>query len=273
MSFVHLPSADDQDLPSQKGRPTTCKYCGHEFHKKDLIKWETEKHPCPSCRKIWCDKPETERMLMILQDDYLKYRDKDKNPIKAQKVLTEITKIFYSYTASIIKINFSNMIQEPGNLERYTQWAVSKLIEEYLKRPDFKVNGSFKGMLFPKIQEAIWGKQEHACAEDSLDYEYDDGHVVVYEDDKKSYMESLQERHSKEQLVNSLCELIFGVSEYCTEEENWIRLLNFRNYIIGGEKYTDKFFELYEDKTGKLKFLETLDIVKQELHKSDMENH
>lgn len=258
---------------SAKGRPTLCRYCGHQFHKKDLVKWESENHPCPSCGEIWCDKPETERMLMILQDEYLTKRDIEKNTRLADKALKEMVLLMYSYTPSLIKKSFSNMIQEPGKLEQYTEWAVSKLTEEYLRRPDFKVQGSFKGMLFPKIQEAIWGKQEYACAQESLDFEFDDGHVVSYGDDKKSLMESLHERHSREQLVTNLCNLIFGVSDYCTQEENYVRLLMFRNYIIGGEKWTDKFFEQYPEKLGKFKFLQTLDIVKQELKKMDMENH
>lgn len=271
MKDKYIPE-ENKELPCV-GRPTLCKYCGHQFHKINLFTWEKYNHTCPSCGEIWCDKPETERMLMIIQDEYLHKRDIDKNIRLADKALKELVLLLYSYCPSIIKKSFSNMIQEPGKLEEYTEWAVSKLTEEYLKRPDFKVQGSFKGMLFPKIQEAIWGKQEHACAQESLDFEFDDGHTISYGDEKKTIMDYMRERHSKEQLVSNLCDLIFGVSEYCTQEEDYIRLLMVRNYIIGGEKFTDKFFAQYQNKTGKLKFLQTLDIVKEELRKMDLENH
>lgn len=250
---------------NNKGRPNTCKYCGHQYHVQNRAQWEEEKHPCPECGEIWSDKPETERMLMILQDEFFA-----KN--RSQKVLSQMVEIMYSYCASIIKKNFSNMIQEPGKLENYVQWAVSRLTEEYLKRPDFKVNGSFKGMLFPKIQEAIWGKQEHAAADETIDFEFDDGHKVSYSDDKKSVVESIQDYHSKEQLVNNICDLIFGISEYCTEEEDYIRMINVRNYILGGEQYTDKFFSLY-GRVGKEKFLDTLNILKQELERLEKEHN
>lgn len=265
--------SDIKEEQSHKGRPTECKYCGHMFHKTDLTLWEKDKHSCPSCGEIWCDKPETERMLMIIQDEYLYQKNIVKNPVKAEKALTEMIKILYSYVQSVIKKNFSNKIQESGKLEDYTEWAVSKTIEEYLARPDFKIWGSFKGIFFRKIQEAIFGKQEHACAEESLDFEFDDGHIVSYGDSKPSLMDSLRDRHEREQLVNTVCNLIYGVSEYCTQEEYYIALLNFRNYIIGGEKYTDRFFDQYEDKTGKMMFLDICEIVKEELRKLDRENH
>jgi len=250
-----------------KGRPTTCRYCDHQFHITNRVAWEENKHPCPSCGEIWSDKPETERMLMILQDEYFKKR--------SDKVMKQMIILLTSYCGSIIKKGFSNKIQEPGKLDYYTHMAVSSLIEGYLdpNKPDFRVEGSFKGMLFPRIQAAIWGKQEHACADETLDFEFDDGHVVSYSDDKKSISDSIQEMHSREQLVNKMCELIFGVSEYCTQEEDYIRLLNFRNYIIGGEKFTDKFFSLQADKTGKLKFLQTLEITRDELLRLEKEHN
>jgi hypothetical protein len=252
-------------MEDNRGRPTTCKYCKHQFHVQDRIKWEKEKHPCPLCSEIWSDKPETERMLMILQDEYFKKR--------SEKILNEMIKILQSYCSSIIKKFFSNKIQEPGKLEYYTHTAVASMVEHYLKNMDFKVEGSFKGMLFPRIQAAIWGKQEYACAQESLDFEFDDGHSVSHADTKKSVMDSLQDRHSKEQLVKKLCEIIFGIGEYCSQEEDYIRLLNYRNYIVGGEKYTDKFFNSYKDKTGKLKFIQTLDITRKELMEMDAENN
>jgi Zn-finger nucleic acid-binding protein len=259
---------------SNQGRPTTCRYCGHAFHVKDHVTWEEEKHPCPSCAEIWSDKPETERMLMILQDEYLEVRPS--NQKKADKILSEMFKLMFSYCESLFKKNFSNAIQQPGKLEEVTQWAVSRLTEEFLKRPDFKVNGSFKGMLFPKMQEALYGKQEKPTPkgvyQESLDFEFEDGHAVIYEDHKKSIADSMRQRHDKEFLVNNICDLIFGIKDYCTAEEDFIRLLNIRNYIIGGEKYTDAFFNLY-DKTGKEKFLDTLTILKQDLKQKELDNY
>ena len=263
----------DQSAKPNKGRPLFCRYCNEKVIIKDRLKWELEKHTCSECGEIWCDKPETERMLMILQDEYLEKRDKERSPIVADKILKEMTVLLFSYVGSLFKKSFSNMIRDPDKFEEYKQWAVSRFIEQYLQREDFKVLGSFKGMLIGKMQEAIWGKQEKACAQESLDFEFEDGNTITYEDNKKSIMDSIIERHEKEQLVDNICNLIFGISEYCTQEENWIRLLNFRNYIYGGEKFTDKFFEQYANKTGKMLFLQTIDIVREELKKSDRDNH
>ena len=258
---------EDQEEISHKGRPTTCRYCKHKFHVTDKIIWEQEKHTCPECAEIWSDKPETERMLMILQDEYFKKR--------SRKILDEMVNLLTSYCESLIKKSFSNKIQEPGKCEYFAHAAVSFLIEGYLNpdTPEFRVQSSFAGMLFPKIQQAIFGKQEYDCAHETLDFEFEDGNQVVYEDNKKSIFNSLQDRHSKEQLISKLCELIFGIENYCTQEENYIILLNIRNYIIGGEKYTDRFFNNSKSKVGKFKFLKSLGMIRDELIKMDRENN
>ena len=65
----------DQNAKPNKGRPLFCRYCNEKVIIKDRLKWELEKHTCSECGEIWCGKPETERMLMILQDEYLNKRD------------------------------------------------------------------------------------------------------------------------------------------------------------------------------------------------------
>ena len=81
----------DQNAKPNRGRPLFCRYCNEKVIIKDRLKWELEKHTCSECGEIWCDKPETERMLMILQDEYLKKRDKERSPIVADKILKEMT--------------------------------------------------------------------------------------------------------------------------------------------------------------------------------------
>lgn len=252
-----------------RGRFKTCKICGYEFKIfgiENRMKWEENKYICPNCKGLYCDKPKTERDLMILQDNYLLSR--------SEEYLLEIIDILTSYTQSIIKKYFSKSIDKHNTLEIITHKTVSLLVEGYLSKENYKVWGSFKGMIVPKVKQALWEKKEHDIDADSLDFEFEDGTSVSYADCKKTEIESLQELDHKKDLANKLSYLTFKISDYCSSEyEDYIRLLNVMNYLEGGETYPELFFKMSNDRTGKLKYMQTLELIRKTLLQMEVENN
>ena len=249
-----------EELQSKRGKPITCKYCKHEFRFELLSQreeWKLKNYPCPICAIDLCILPPTERELRHLQVIYLQTR--------LNKDLVPMITVLKSYCASLIKKSFSNKIQEPGKLEYYVHTAVTFLVEDYLAKPHFNIQTSFGGYLIHKIRQAIWGTKEYDIDAESIDFEYEEGGQVQYADNKKSIIDLIEQQHDKKQLVHYLSELIFGVEDFClSRAENYIRLLNVANHLDAGEQSTDKFFKCY-DKTGKLKYIQTMEIIRNEL--------
>jgi predicted Zn-ribbon and HTH transcriptional regulator len=256
-----------KSVKAKRGRPITCRYCDHQFSidKVNRQSWNESKSVCPSCNHVYCDKPKTEIDLLELQEQWLV--DRSNTALFDQMIV-----IMLSYTQSILKKSYSNYIQEPGSLDYYSHTAVSFLVENYLSKPDYRVWGSFAGQLFPKIKQALWGSPEKAIDADSLDYIFDDGNKVNYEDSKRSYTDCVEERYHSSKLVNDLCGLVFAYERECTPGENYLRLIGLRNYVFKGEKATDFLFDVaYEEHratSGKLQFNETLTLMRNELQKA-----
>ena len=186
---------DDNVLSDERvetrGRLITCKYCKSKFqlYGEEKDQWKKLKYPCPTCGEIYCILPPTEKELRLLQEEYQKTKNK--------KTFNQMIKLFYSYTESLIKKHFSNRLTFEGALEYYTHNSVTKFVEYYLKDSDFTVGISFAGLLMHKIRETIFSKKEKPSAPISLDFEFDDGNTVEYQDTKKSELDIIEDEENK----------------------------------------------------------------------------
>lgn len=253
-----------------RGRPITCRYCGHKFKvndKEKRQKWIDSSFPCPSCHTPYCFLTETEKDLQIIQEKY-------KKSGKDHKYIDEMHKILVPYAENIIKKYYINLFQDKSLLNYYAESAVSLLIEsDFFKKEDFYIDTSFGSRLIKKCLQAIRGKKESLEAnneEDSLDWVFDDNHSVtsMYADKSKSLLESVEEQEEKVLLCEKICSLLFELGSDLTQREDYIRLINIYNYLEGGERAVDKFFdpEVY-GRYGKWETVESLKIVRNEIEK------
>lgn len=256
-------------------RPITCKICNSEFHIPDTAEradWEREACKCIVCGELYCNKPDTERKLFKLQDEYLKNKD--------QSIFEEMIVILNKYTESFIKKYYSTYIQEENLLKYYSHNAVVYFISIYLNNKDFRVIYSFGGQLINAVKYALFCKEEKMFHGVSLDYIFDtDGHTAQHADSRKTLIEEIERDENKKQIYNGLCDIIFNYEDYSISEyTNYKRLLALWNYMENGEHFSDKLYKeriideheeikSYETygREGKLEFLETLDIMKKEL--------
>lgn len=252
--------AEEQVLET-RGRKNTCKYCQRKFkifeHEKE--DWKVKQYACPICGEKYCMLPDIDRELIYLQKDYVA----NKNTQTFNKLIERC----YTYTEGLLKKHYTSVIQRfDGALEHYAHESVSRFIEYYLKDENFVIDFSFGGMLLPKIREAIFNKKDQLTKGISLDYEFDDGHIVEYEDVKKSDLTVIEEIEDKKYLCKHLTDIVVGIEEYCgcSRKENLIRLINTLSYLESGDKYFDQFFQAYGS-SAKLETLKTLDIIRKEL--------
>jgi len=208
---------------------------------------------------------DTEKELQIIQAKY-----RETNDIK---YLREMHAILLSYAESIIKKHYINKINDKELLPIYAQSAVSLLIEsDFVKKKDFYIDTSFGKRLQQKCIQAIDSDKEsyeRGLPDDSLDYKFElDGHQALYEDNKKSIIDVIEENEEKISLCEKICNMIFEVREYTDSPyENYVRLLNVYNYLENGEIAVDNFFKVY-GRYGKYKTMQTLNMVKNELKQS-----
>jgi hypothetical protein len=255
-----------EEKEDTRGRPITCRFCGNKFTMngdEKRKKWRLKEYPCPDCKTLYCFMTETEKQLQIIQAQYRE----NNNDIK---YLKEMHKILLGYAENIIKKYYINKIEDKSLLPLYAKSAVSLLIEsDFVKKKDFYIDTSFGKRLKQKCIQAIDGDKEsyeRGLQDDSLDYEFEkDGHSITYEDKSKSVIDSIEQEEEKLFLCKRICSLLFEMENYCESPyENYIRLLNVYNYLEGGEIAIDRFFELY-GRYGKMKTIESLNIVKEEL--------
>lgn len=101
------------------------------------------------------DKPETERTLFRLQNDYLTYKTKDKE--KAIEVWKEMFLLIHNYAASLFKQRLKNKtFISPDEVEDKSTMAAINFMSQYIYRKNYKVGASFAGMLKFKVIEALY---------------------------------------------------------------------------------------------------------------------
>jgi hypothetical protein len=250
-------------------KPKTCKACGYEFHiHSDYIRdWFELLMPCPVCNETFCVmKPDTERILQRLQFMYLGAGIKNNK----EKYYNEMYKILVSYTQSLIKGHFSNRITSMEMLEEKSIDAVHFLFEEYLKNSNFRITISFGGFLLDKIRQVLFGKKYHDSGQVSINYTFDDGNEVEYED-KKDLLKEIEDHQNKYLLSNYFTNLIFSYESECEDKrENFLRLLAFDYFMRYGERKADNFFKAF-GRYGKSRYEETILLFKHELRRNHRE--
>lgn len=249
------------------GKPITCKYCKGQFRfESDEVryKWKESLYTCPICQIDYCILPPTERDLKKLQNEYVKSgRD--------IKYLNKMCRILYQYVPSLIKRHFSKAILKAVNSEGddpmsyYTHKAIVYTIENFLKKDDYIIYSSFGKYLIDAIRWSIFEKKEHQSKDLSIDFVMEDGHNVQYEDTKMSIIDNIELQEYRKNIVTTMMSFVKEMRGFCTQREYFVFLLMLNNYLCKGEKFVDKFFETYEDKTGKLKYMEFLELLKKEI--------
>lgn len=262
-----------------KGKPITCQLCNHKFSMVDPEKrreWQESNFTCPNCGEDYIMLPETERILRRLQD---KYFEENRN----NKYLSEIYKILLSYSKSLLKKHFSNKLHDfEGALDYYAHTSSMLLVSRYLQKNDFIITVSFGQFLIKKIYEAIFGKFEHSFfgevnigknkqgeiikgSVDTINFVFEDGSEVDYEDKKRSSLDVIEEKEDKKNLCLFLCQIIFNIKEKCySKSENFARLMAVEHHLTQSELWADRLFESY-GREGKELYMETLNLIKTHL--------
>jgi hypothetical protein len=223
-----------------KGKPFTCRSCKFQFRileEEDRLNWKNLNYICPECKKEYCILPSTESELRILQDKFLSSRDTIH--------IGELYSLIKIYSRSLILKNFTNVVNDPDEIEYHSHSSAFKVIEQYYNREDFKIEISFAGYIVLKIKESIWHKSEKNVGDLSID-ERDKDDKYKYETSSlcSIMIEKEKTRDSKDfnfQLYNYLIILI-----YRNGDVSFKLLLALLNFIREGEKGSDRIFEKFD---------------------------
>jgi hypothetical protein len=264
---------DEQKEIKLKGKPFTCRVCNFKFKLKleDRKSYFVEKEKCPSCGTKWCSKPNTERELLQLQDDFYENN-------KSEAIATKMYNHLRPYAKSLIYKSFINAVESEQDVEYHSHQAASYLMEEFYKNRNkkhiddyrqFYVFGSFAGFLVRKIQLSIFGKHEYQVGDVSLDEENDEKKKIYQiEDEKNNQIDKVINDSDSLNLLRYMEKLLFSIDKYCDDKhENVMRLLAIRNFLSKGEKSSDRLFNVMGRK-GKHMFLKSMEIMKGELMKN-----
>lgn len=245
-----------------QGRLSTCRICNHKFRilQEDRQKWQIGKLYCPSCNELYCVLPDTERQLRILQDKFFESN-------RQEKYMTQMYKILLPYTKSLLLKSFPAAIKSNEEADEKSHQAVSYLIEEYYAKPMYKIDISFGGMILYKIKQALYGKAEQQEDAISLDFQFEDGNQVEYEDKKNKLYEQIENEHDKYLICKYISDILFSIGHFLdSTQEAYIMELCLYLFFMKGEKKVDNFFKVF-GREGKLPYLYALDILKKELEK------
>lgn len=255
--------SDDLD---QRGKPHECKFCGAKFKFKTYSEkeiWKKTKLKCPACNVEYSTIHETDRKLLALQEQYF-LSDRD------NKYLELMYPILYDYTKSIILKSFRKAIMSLDELDVVVKDVITCFIEEYYFDKPEGVEYSFGGLIPWKIKQILYGGQEKLPKNVdvvSLNFQFDDESVIEYEDHNKDVFDEIEGIENSYLNLKFLYEIIFNLSYKCAcDKDDWFRLQALYIYLNKGEDAKNKFFEYY-DRTGKVMFEITLEIMKQELEK------
>jgi hypothetical protein len=260
-------------LSDRRGKPTTCKICKHQFRfkcKEDREKWESHKHICPKCKEKYCNKPETERVLMILQDDYFQ-KDRDVS------VLDHISRIVISYAESLLKKRYSNYINNDEDVRYFADNAAHYLIMEFYNNPDYKVWGSWAGALNDKIRQALFCKDEkpldvllYERRKDidevySINFNLEDGHELELEDEQYTGIKDVDDYMDKILFHDLLIKLIKGFQKhYSTQEVMFMVQGLVMKFDHDDDEIVNNFFDNF-GKTGKWAYIKINELFKDQL--------
>lgn len=228
------------ETPNYKGKPFTCKSCKFQFRiieEQERLNWKSYNYICPSCNKEYCILPTTECDLRVLQDKFLSTKD--------TQHISDLYSLIKTYSRSLILKNFTNVINDPEEIEYHSHSSAFKVIEQYYNREDFKIEISFAGYIVLKIKESIWHKSEKNVGDLSID-ERDKDDKYKYETSSLCSImienEKIQDyRDFNYRLYNYLIIII-----YRNGNVSFKLLLALLNFIRDGEKGSDRIFDKFD---------------------------
>jgi hypothetical protein len=256
----------------KKGKPNTCKVCGHQFrftHKDLREEWVEKRSVCPDCQEPYCNKPTTERILMKLQDEYFE-KDRDRD------ILNKITKILIHYAENLIKKNYSFYVHSYEDIRYAADNTVYCLLKEFLEKPHYKVWGSWAGALKCKIPQALFGNEEKPLEMiifdrlkkkiekvHSIDYILEDGNYLEIED-PSSGIDDVDNYMDKLLFHDFFMNLFLGFTSRYTVYECMFMIYGVYLQVLDDDpQKTENYFSKYE-RIGKQPFLKFNEIIDKE---------
>jgi hypothetical protein len=264
---VKIEESIEDELLETRGKPITCKYCNETFRfitKQEKEQWRIDNCICPHCDEKWSILPPTERKLKYLQEQYLTTRE--------EKDFVALLQLMYIYTQSIIKKKFAKALKFEGALIYYTNETITIMVEEYLSKPNFKIELSFGGFLIIKARQAIYNPKQFLDQHTSLDYQFEEGNNLheMIGDNRKDIIQHIEEAENENALHKKIVGIIEEIKNYIEDPfDDYIRTIAVYTYLKNGEGAFDNLFNAFrygkDERKGKDISLKTLEILKSEL--------
>ena len=254
-------SVDNKLDISLKGKPITCRYCTYQFRipKEEKDNWREANLICPSCKQEYCVLPETEFKLKVLQDIFLENR--------TQEAGGKLYTLYKTYVRSLILKYFTNVINDPEDIEYHSHNATCKVFFNYYEKPLFKIDTSFAEYAMYKIKESIWHKSEHDTGHHSIHETDDEGkEKFIVPHDCKINIETVKNTEAEDMVRYIYKTLIQDI--YSHKEIPFKLLLATNNFIKNGQKGSNRFFEVFGVE-GKSRFERLLNRLKKSLVESN----
>lgn len=241
-----------------------CKSCLSPLSPPSIYRageWKKSYH-CPVCGKAYGLSDITELILQEVQSFYVASN-------RDTLYLQEMYFILKRYARSIILNNFYSLTLTPDNLEVYSHTAASFIIEDYCRKPEYRIHSSFGKILYHKARQAIYEKKERMIEDISLDASLNEiGNLICDSDIVDDHVSKSEDKVHLQMIRDCILNIIFGFDQVCnTKFDNFIRLLVVRNKLKLGDR-ADIFFSTFGHRRGKDEVMETFNIIKWELQNS-----
>jgi len=240
------------------------KYSSQCINCEAIVEYNRQEKPknCPNCgygdNNYEWKKPPTETQLFIIQNKYLKTKDK--------KYLDEMYLLLRDYAEGKIKKSLNGLIHyDIEKLSEKAHDAATQFIEYYLKKPGFRVDFSFGGFLSWQIKAVLWNKHDQ-----ENDKNYSLNSLIKESNKEKFELNNFVNLFSKENIMSSIShklDLIRGIEIIISDIMNKLRseydtvmslkvLIGIKNYIEG---ISDKNKYSYYDKYGRYEIKDFVD--------------
>lgn len=268
-----------------KNNAKYCWNCEVEL-KKVKIDYSKEKVTfCPRCGCKYPEKPKIEAKLSIYQEEYLKDRNKE----SFNKMFVLLDKLIFNILCSKLKKSAKKLDVE--EIEDMKQWCLEKILQ-YYQKPDFKISGSFTGylskvVLYPLYNNKDFEKEKNEVSLFSPIGISSEGEELTLMDrlSEQSYFDGLTEtenflfgRIQRKQVLEEFMDFFEMVLKIFYQKQKKFAFsqtlkmaLLIKHFI---NRKNAKFFSEWwscSDVDLKNNFLKTIDIMKQNLYMSAME--
>lgn len=264
MQEEELHETDIEIEPEKKkplGRTTECLICNHKFRiaEENKRQWVLDGLRCPSCGGLYCNKPETERILFGLQDKYL-------NEGRKEKYLVKILEILESYAKSRLLRHKSRPFMSVEDIDIKAHDAATYLIEKYLYKPKWRIDGSFSGYLDHAFKYVLYHHTQtpagdisiHAISMSETDYDGDE--YDFYSECRTSI--DMEKQRSSDEIRDRVLDILFNTFD----KVELPVLVALSLFMSKGESASDRFFQTNSSaKSYRPKFVHIVNRLRKEL--------